>query len=267
MNRLTSHFGISPDLIKDLVLANRILAHHKVLDTFGHISVRCHVKSNGVDEDCYLQATYHAPSLVHSQDIALFSVRTGESVDPEEKRKGALERHIHAGLYRARPDVQAVLHCHAPMLVTYSILPNMESDTILQPVLHVGSSVGRHIPIYEISDHFGHNTDLLIKTAELGDDLAKLFASDTRMVLMRGHGATIASKSNVRDLVHKGIYAVINATIMRDATILGTATGSTGILRPLSHGEVEACGDWVSAVHRSWPAWVAELGLGKDESL
>ncbi|MCJ1389494.1 hypothetical protein MMC18_002351 [Xylographa bjoerkii] len=265
MDRLTSYFGISPDLITDLVLANRILAYHKVLDTFGHISVRCHVKSNGVDEDCYLQATYHAPSLVHTQDIALFSVRTGEPVDPEEKRKGALERHIHAGLYRARPDVQAVLHCHAPILVTYSILPNAESKTKLEPVIHVGSSVGRHIPIYEIADKFGRNTDLLIKTAELGDDLAKVFIPTVGMVLMRGHGATIASKSNVKDLVHKGIYAVINATIMRDATLLAAATG--GVVKPLSDGEVEACGDWVSAVHRSWPAWVAELGLSKDEHL
>ncbi|MCJ1290678.1 hypothetical protein MMC34_002220 [Xylographa carneopallida] len=265
MDRLTSHFGISPDLVKDLVLANRILAHHKVLDTFGHVSVRCHIQYNGIDEDCYLQATYHAPSLVHAQDIAIFSVRTGEPVDPEEKRKGALERHIHAGLYRARPEVQAVLHCHAPMLVTYSILPNMQSHTTLQPVLHVGSSIGRHVPIYEISDHFGHETDLLIKSAELGDDLAKLFSPDTRMVLMRGHGATIASKSNVRDLVHKGIYAVVNATIMRDATLLGNATGSTNILRPLSDGEVEACGDWVSAVYRSWPAWVAELDVKEDD--
>ncbi|MCJ1283944.1 hypothetical protein MMC26_003275 [Xylographa opegraphella] len=265
MDRLTSHFGVCPDLIKDLVLANRILAHHNVLDTFGHISARCHIRSKGIDEDCYLQATYHAPSLVHTQDIALFSVRTGESVDPEEQRKGPLERHIHAGLYRARPDVQAVLHCHAPMLVTYSVLAN--AGTMLQPVLHVGASAGRQIPIYEISDHFGHDTDLLVKTPELGDDLAKLFGSAVSMVLMRGHGATIASQSNVKDLVHKGIYAVINATIMRDATLLGAATGSTGVPRPLSNGEVEACGDWVSAVHRSWPAWVAELGLGKDESL
>ncbi|MCJ1404343.1 hypothetical protein MMC11_007568 [Xylographa trunciseda] len=267
MDRLASQFGISPDLVKDLVLANRILAHHKVLDTFGHISVRCRVRSNGIDEDCYLQATYHAPAIVRTQDIALFSVRTGEPVDPEEKRKGALERHIHAGLYRARPNVQAVLHCHAPMLVTYSILPNVESKTSLKPVLHVGSSVGRHIPIYDISDHFGHDTDLLIRTAELGDDLARLFAPETGMVLMRGHGATIASKSNVKDLVHKGIYAVINASIMRDATLLSAATGSKGVVRPLSNGEVEACGDWVSAVHRSWPAWVAELGLNNDESL
>jgi len=267
MDRLTSRYGISIDLVKDLVLANRILAHHKVLDTFGHISVRCHVKSHGIDEDCYLQATYHAPSLVHIQDIALFSVRTGEPVDPEEKRKGALERHIHAGLYRARPDVQAVLHCHAPMLVTYSILPSVESATSLKPVLHVGSSIGRYIPIYDISDHFGHDTDLMIKTAELGDDLAKLFVPETGMVLMRGHGATIASKSTVKDLVHKGIYAVINATIMRDATLLSAVSGSTGLVRPLSNGEVEACGDWVSAVHRSWPAWVAELGLNKDDNL
>ena len=80
---------------------------------------------------------------------------------------------------------------------------------------------------------------------------------------MRGHGATVASRRGVRDVVHKGIYAVVNAEILRDALLLsGAGAGGGREVRGLSGGEVEACGDGVNAVERSWPAWVAEVDAG-----
>lgn len=79
------------------------------------------------------------------------------------------------------------------------------------------------------------------------------------MVLMRGHGATIVSPENVRDVVHRGIYAVVNAGIYKDALLMSRITLSEGP-RALSEGEIEACGAEVSAVARSWPAWVSALG-------
>ena len=267
VSRLEHDFGVASDLIDDLVLANRILAQHQVLDTFGHVSVRCNRKGNGDDgEDLFLLATYNAPAYVERDDIALYRVSTGEPADGTEKRKGALERHIHAGIYRAHADVQAVLHCHAPLLVSFSILPPGPHE--LKPVLHVGASAGSKIPIYDIAHRYGDHTNLLINTPELGDDLASFFGATgerkgPRMVLMRGHGATIVSPENVRDVVHRGIYAAINAGIYKDALLMSRLTLSEAP-HTLSEGEVEACGG-ISSVDRSWPAWV--LALGVDNGL
>jgi len=255
--RLQTVHGVPREVIYDLVLANRILAHYSVLDTFGHISVRH--KSTNTNEDCYIQAAYRAPASVELKDIAIFRISDSESADEHDQRKGPLEKHLHAAIFRARPDIQAILHCHAPSLVTFSILPQT-SPARLRPVVHVGASTGASVPIYEIREHNGDGTDLLIKTPGLGDDLAKKFEADVRMVLMRGHGATIASVQGVKDLVHKGIYAVLNATIYKDAILLSGAMGGEVPVRTLSKEEVEACGDHVTAVQRSWPAWIEELG-------
>ncbi|MCJ1301693.1 hypothetical protein MMC08_004494 [Hypocenomyce scalaris] len=261
--RLETVFGISSDVIDDLVLANRILAQHQVLDTFGHVSIRCNRnQEGGAGEELFLLATYGAPAQVGRDDIAIHRVSTGEPADETEKRKGPSERHIHAGIYRACTGVQAVLHCHAPVLVSFSILPPGAAE--LKPVVHVGASAGSKIPIYDIAHRNGDHTNLLIRTPELGDDLASSFGptggkEGPNMVLMRGHGATIVSPSNVRDLVHRGIYAVINAGIYKDALLMTGSTPSE-IPRVLSEGEIEACGSEVNAVARSWPAWVSALG-------
>lgn len=262
-SRLEQDFGVPPDLIDDLVLANRILAQHQVLDTFGHVSIRYNRDSDGRDgEALFLLATYNAPAYVKRDDIAIYRVSTGEPADETEKRKGALERHLHAGVYRACAGVQSVLHCHAPVLVSFSILSPGESG--LKPVIHVAASAGSKIPTYDIAHKNGDHTSLLINTPGRGDDFASSFGpaggrEGPRMVLMRGHGATIVSPENVRDLVHRGIYAVVNAAIYRDALLMSRVMLSEGP-RALSEGEIEACGSEVNAVARSWPAWVSALG-------
>jgi len=236
-------------LIDDLIHANRILEQKGVLDTFGHVSIR-----SPNEPKTFYMVTMRSPSQCTKADVLHLSIATADPVSPQEKRQGNLERFIHSGVYQTRPEVVAVLHCHAPLLVSYSILPT----PALQPALHVGASTGKHVPIYDIAAHNGRSTDLLIKTPELGEDFARVFKRNpaSNMVLMRGHGATIVSTRSVRDLVHKGIYAVTNAQIIKDAKALA---GPNGEIQYLSEGEVDACSDWVNAVHRSWPAWVAAI--------
>ena len=223
-------------------------------------------------------STYNAPPLVTRDDIALYSINTGNPVDPNEKRKGALERFIHSSIYAAREDVMAVLHCHAPILVSFSILKPGDPAQGLRPSLHAAASTGLLAPIYDIATHTAHGsdsstkrreTDLLIRNPKLGDELASVFSQPAPhvatgkqpgMVLMRGHGATIVSPQGIRDLVHRGIYSVKNANILRDALLLSSPMGAA--VQPLSEGEVDACGDAVNAVARSWPAWVEGIETG-----
>ena len=52
------------DLVAELALANRILAHEGVLDAFGHVSVR-----HPADPGRYLLSRSRSPQLVKPTDI------------------------------------------------------------------------------------------------------------------------------------------------------------------------------------------------------
>src|SRR3954471_6184921 len=92
--------------IRDLVIANRILAHQGVLDAFGHVSVR-HPEEQGR----YLLARSCSPGMVAPSDIVEFWL-DGRPVG-EESRPLYMERFIHGAAYETMPEVNAVLHAHA----------------------------------------------------------------------------------------------------------------------------------------------------------
>jgi ribulose-5-phosphate 4-epimerase/fuculose-1-phosphate aldolase len=79
-----------------LVAANRILAREKVLDGYGHISVR--------DLDTpgqYFISRSLAPELVTAGDIVALDVASSSPV-ASENRPLYLERFIHGSIYKAR---------------------------------------------------------------------------------------------------------------------------------------------------------------------
>src|SRR5262245_66245137 len=90
------------DLLRDLVVANRILSHEEVVDAYGHISVR-----HPDNPKHFLMSRSRAPELVERHDLIEFD-QEGEPVN--DKRQPYLERFIHAAIFEARPDVTAVVH-------------------------------------------------------------------------------------------------------------------------------------------------------------
>ena len=76
-----------------------------VLDAMGHISVR-----HPARPDRFLLARSMAPELVTAADILEYDL-DGNAVDARD-RTSYLERFIHSEIYRARPDVRAIVHCH-----------------------------------------------------------------------------------------------------------------------------------------------------------
>src|SRR6476619_4639737 len=101
-------------LIDKLVLANRILYRQGVVDGFGHVSVR-HDQSS----DHFLLARNMAPGLVRSEAIVTFDL-DGAGRDAAGRRV-YLKRFRHAEIYRARPDVQAVVHSHSLNLIPFGV--------------------------------------------------------------------------------------------------------------------------------------------------
>ena len=154
-------------LIRDLVIANRILAREEVVDAYGHISVR-----HPDHPDRFLIARSLAPELVTAEDIVELGL-DGQAVGGET-RTLYLERFIHAAIFEARPEIMAVVHAHAEDTLAFGI-----SDAAkLRPVIHSGSFIGAEVPIRDIADNFG-DTNLLVTNMAQGRDLAKCLGGDS----------------------------------------------------------------------------------------
>jgi len=221
--------------VLDLVAANRILYAQGVVDAFGHVSIRT---APGASR--YLLARSIAPAQVTSGDIVEYDL---DSNAVSDKRVGYRERFIHGEIYRARPDVMSVVHCHATSLIPFSI-----SKTPLRPVYHNSAFIGQGVPVFDIHDAAG-DTDMLISSNQLAGALARTLAAKPA-VLMRGHGAVIVAK-NLPDAVARSVYLEVNARVQAQAMSLGSSP------RSLYPGEVQkraADGDG-----RAWDLWKSQV--------
>jgi ribulose-5-phosphate 4-epimerase/fuculose-1-phosphate aldolase len=226
------------ELVEELITANKILFKHEIVDGFGHISVR-----HNKDPDRYLLARHMAPGLVTEDDIVTFDL---ESVpQPDIGKRYYSERFIHGEIYKVRPDVVSVIHCHAP-----SLLPFCVTKTQLQPIYHMSAFLGTGVPTFEIREAAGM-TNMLIRTPELGKALAAKLG-DKNVIMMRGHGATMVGPS-IKAAVYRAIYSVQNAAIQLEAMRLGEVT----YLAPEESALYEKYSSEVMT--RPWALWEAEV--------
>src|SRR3954467_12873859 len=111
----------SKALIEDLVAGSRILADHGVLDAYGHISAR-----SDKHREHFLMSRSRAPALMTAADVMELGPDSEALID---KRKGFIERYIHGEIYRARPEVMAVVHSHSPSIIPFGV-----TRTKLRPI-------------------------------------------------------------------------------------------------------------------------------------
>jgi len=225
-----------PRLVADLVTANRILFDQHVVDAFGHASVR-HDKR----PDRFLLARSMAPALVTAADILEFDLDGNPLA--AHGRPVYLERFIHGEIYRARPDVVAVVHSHSHAVIPFGVVRSHK----LRAIFHMSGFVGVDTPIFEIRDCVGDGSDLLIRNRELGAALVKSLGQKS-VVLMRGHGMTVTAP-NLPDAVYRGVYVDINARLQLEAIGLGAVNYLTE-----SEGRATAAAQ-ASQVGRAWDMW------------
>ena len=234
-------------LLNDLVIANRILAYEDVCDAYGHVSIR-----NPKNPKTFFMARSLAPDLVTRDDIVELDLE-GNPVG-DETRKLYLERFIHGSILEARPDVMSVVHAHAEDILPFGIA----DGTPLRPVIHAGSFIGAHIPVWDIADRFG-DTNLLVANVEQGRDLAKTLG-ENNVALMRGHGFAAASRSLI-EVVRMSVYLPRNARALSRALRLG------GNVKYLSQGEIDARNrgykPYSPETWRAWEYWATKCGCSE----
>ena len=230
---------------RDLVIANRILAREDVLDAYGHVSLR-----HPDDPESFLQSRSKSPQL---DDLITFDLH-GTPMGADE-RPGYLERFIHAAVLDARPEVTCVVHGH-----TEALLPFCITDTPLVPVIHVAAEMGATVPVWDIRDRFGDETNLLVTNLEQGRDLASTLAGNS-VCLMRGHGFVAAGTSLIRT-ISMVVYLARNARVLMAARQLGEVVAlSAGEIAAGSRtGPGETFDPDSPAVRRSWEYWADRAG-------
>ena len=223
-------------MIEDLVVAYRVLAEYEVIDAYGHVSVRSERNPNR-----YLLARAVAPEKVTEADIIEYDLDSNP-LDAGE-RASVRERFIHGEVYKARPEVMAVVHNHSP-----SVVPFSATTVALRPIFHMAAFIGQGVPNFEIRDA-QEGTDLLVKTPFLGQALAKTLGK-CPAATMRGHGAVVVGETLAR-AVGRSIYLEMNARMQAQA--MGIA-GPSGKITFMDEREVA---DSVSRQEydRGWDLW------------
>ncbi len=227
--------------LDDLVTANRVLAHEGVVDGFGHVSVR-----DPQDPTRYRLARSMAPALVTAADILTYDLDSN-ALDANGRTSYA-ERFIHGAIYKARPDVNAIVHAHTPAVIPFGV-----SAVRLQPVFHMGAFLGAGVPVFEIRDAGGTATDMLVSSQPLGDALARTLGT-ANVALMRGHGM-VAVAGTIPEAVFRAYYTGQDAALQSEAMRLGNPTY-------LSADEARrATQTQAGLVSRAWELWKRALPL------
>jgi HCOMODA/2-hydroxy-3-carboxy-muconic semialdehyde decarboxylase len=232
----------APDaaLVDDLVVANHILYAEGVVDGFGHVSAR-----HDQRPDRFLLARSMAPALVAPEDLMEFDL-DGNPIGADT-RTPYVERFIHGAIYKARPEVAAVVHSHSPSVIPFGV-----TGASLRPIYHMSGFLGAGAPIFEIRST-GGMTDMLIRDNVLGDALARTLA-DRAVALMRGHGS-VAVGASIRQVVYRAIYTEMNARLQMEAVRLG----AINFLEPEECRLAAAMNDQHTG--RPWALWKRKVEL------
>jgi ribulose-5-phosphate 4-epimerase/fuculose-1-phosphate aldolase len=225
-----------------LVNANRILAHQAVLDAFGHVSVR-HPTLTGH----FLISRSMPPAAVTAADVMV--LREDGEPTGHDSRRPFLERFIHCAIYRARPDVGAVVHSHSPEVIPFGVV----REAPLRPIFHMAGFIGEAAPVFEIRDTGGDATDMLIRTPALGAALA-LSLGGSPVVLMRGHGSTCVGE-DLKQAVFRAVYLAVNARVQMQASQLGRPC----FLTPAEAAHADAVNH--GQIDRAWSLWCSEVAV------
>ena len=152
----------------------RMLNSGQTVETWGNISFRDKEKNL-----VYLTPSGMDYSIITEEDIVVCDLE-GNII--EGKRTPTIEKDLHLGVYRARPEVNAVVHTH-PIYST------------------VFSCAGEDIPL--IIDEAAQTLGSVIKTApyalpgsqELADNCSKALGREANACLLMSHGAVCVGET------------------------------------------------------------------------
>ncbi len=194
--------------IEDVITASHILTNEGILDSFGHISAR-----SAKNPDHFFMPRAMPPALVSRADIVEVGLDC-KPIAPDAPRLNG-ERYIHCQVYKARSDVQSVIHTHDPAVIPFGV-----AGIPLKPVIAQAGFLPPETPLFEVREANAEEKKrgMLVLNPHLGDALARKLGANP-VILMRGHGDTIVGRS-VREATVRAIYTHIDAQAQSAAMAL-----------------------------------------------
>lgn len=197
------------ELREKIALGCRILAKQELVDYLGHVSARAPegpyalIRARGYEQGNQLHMTYEQVTAV---DLEARPV-AGRFPPPDETK-------LHTELYKARPDVRAIVHTHQPLATIFGDLerPILPMQGVMAAVL---AQVGRDIPLYRSARK--------VTTAAQGVEVAQVLG-DKNIVHMQNHGITIVG-TTVEEVVINAIWLEHQAKLTWWASMIGTPHG------------------------------------------
>jgi ribulose-5-phosphate 4-epimerase/fuculose-1-phosphate aldolase len=199
-----------------VALATRMLAREGIVGSSGHVSMRI----PGTDH-ILIGPENVTRNILGPDDVVTVDLNTNQI---EGKHPRPDETEIHTGIYRARPDVMAVVHTHP----TYSVSFSITKKPILPVHMH-GAIFADGVNVF---DSVGH-----VNTHELGDGLARALGN-RRAVLMKMHGAAIVGAT-----LEEAFVAAFQLEENAQQQLLAEATGK---VEPMTPEDVARC------IKQSW---------------
>lgn len=191
--------------VDDLVTAYAILLNEQVLDSFGHVSVRS-VSEPGH----FFLPRAMPPSLVTVGDVLEYRVEDSQPIDQRGRRVNG-ERYLHGEIYKARPDVQAVIHSHSQACIPFSL-----TAVSLRPVIVQAGFLPLEVPNFEIRDvRSAGERGAQITDPARGAALARALANGP-VALLRGHGNVVVGTS-IKQATVFAVYTDVNARMQAAA--------------------------------------------------
>ncbi|MGZ2224300.1 class II aldolase/adducin family protein [Glutamicibacter nicotianae] len=193
---------------KELVAqAGRILSRIGLIDYLGHASMRV---NNGA-----IIKPKHSPTIT---DASHLTAETMIQVDLEGNllagvNKPPAEVFIHTEVYKARPDVGAVVHTHQKAATMLGVL-----DAPVLPLLHIPASYVDDVKMWPHSH--------LVSNKELGEDLAKALGQAT-FCHLQGHGIISVAPS-----LKEAVIGAVMLEELATANMEALRTGLTPHLIP-----------------------------------
>jgi ribulose-5-phosphate 4-epimerase/fuculose-1-phosphate aldolase len=187
-------------LKRDFVAALRIIHQQGLSDAFAHLSARL----DGGQKMLFMPRK--SPALVQVKDLFVvdFDKRVAQST-------------VHQAVYKARPDVHAVMHFHSPQVILLSVL-----GQTIRPIHNYSAIFFEGVPLF---DKPGQT-----ETPEKAAEIAKALGT-SKAVLLRGHGAVVAAR-NIAEACMLSLYLEESAKLQAEAMRLGNPIF-------LSHEEAE----------------------------
>lgn len=218
------------DLKRRLLEAIRVLSAESVLDGSGHLSAKI------PGTETFVINPRYAGVLADPADLCVVDF-SGKRVAGKEPIP--LETPIHSLLYKSRPEVGSVLHCHP----RFSILVGLQESGLV-PFNRDARMFADGVPIFPNSA--GINSDQL--AAEMLEVMGDHYA-----VFLKGHGVVVSEKS----IEGNAVSAIRLERAARDQILLASFSQP----KPLMDGGRSRLRSRMDHPYRIWPFLLYQHGI------